>query len=198
MEAALKSFAISAVAPVSGFTGSSDVLLFEAGATDAQRTSMYARRILGLSIKRDGPTLRSGVVDEQADNGRISGAIQSLYLSANRPRDRQIAERITTLHRHALAEGEEIAPASLSQFTEFFLRHGGLGLPKITLTPDGTLRARWIHGPKHFIAIEFTGEPLLRWIAEVPRQDGQTAAYFANEPVNSVVSAGRAIGAAFE
>jgi len=67
-------------------------------------------------------------------------AIQALYLSSNTSRDRQIADRITALHRDALVDDEHILPASLDQFTDFFLAHPELGLPNITLTPDGTLR----------------------------------------------------------
>jgi hypothetical protein len=128
---------------------------------------------------------------------RIFDAIQTLYLT-NRPRDRAIAERIATVHRLALEEGEEILPASLIQFTDFFLHHTDLLLPKITLTPNGTLRARWIHGPEDFVAIEFTGNPLVKLVAEIPRKEGSsTATHFASEPVESVVCISRAIGASF-
>jgi hypothetical protein len=124
-------------------------------------------------------------------------AIQSFYLSHNRPRDRQIADRITTLFRDALAEDSQILPASLAQFTAFFLNNAELKLPKITLTPDGTLRARWIHSSEDFIAVEFKGGKIVRLVAEVPRTGGETASYFATEPVNTVVKAGQAIGATF-
>ena len=88
-------------------------------------------------------------------------------------------------------------PASLRQFAYFFLTHPDLGLPKITLTPDGTLRARWIRGPRNFVAIEFTGEPLAKLVSEIPRQDNLTAAHFSTEPLKNVVSIARAIGASF-
>jgi hypothetical protein len=136
-------------------------------------------------------------VPERSSGEQIFDVIQSLYLSSNRPRDRQIAERITTIHRDSLAEGERIIPASIAQFAQFFLAHSDLGLPKITLTPDGTLRARWIHGPGNFVAIEFTGVPLAKLVAEVPRDRGLTAPHFASEPLNDIVPVARAIGASF-
>jgi hypothetical protein len=225
MEAAITDPGITAGAPASSFTGSTEVRsFFETPATVAQHTvwAKIAYRLahpvtpqaakptaLGQLVFRSFENWtvflgsdrqdQVGLVSQRSHNARIFDAIQSLYLSTNRPRDRQIAERITTLHRLALEEGEEIRPASLAQFTRFFLDHANLGLPKITLTPDGTLRARWIHGPEDFVAIEFTGNPLVRLVAEVPRrQEGQTASHFASEPVERVVSISRAIGASFE
>jgi hypothetical protein len=112
---------------------------------------------------------------EHTASQQIFEAIQALYLSSNKPRDRQIAERITALHRDAIAEDECILPDSLRQFTAFFLKHRDLGLPKVTLTPDSTLRARWIHGAGNFLAIEFTGQPLVKLVAEIPRGNGLTA-----------------------
>jgi len=132
-----------------------------------------------------------------ADIQRIFDAIQDLYRSNNMPRDRQIADRIAVLHQDALAEDQQILPGSLRQFADFFLAHPGLGLPKITLTPDGTLRARWIRGPRDFVAIEFTGEPLAKLISEIPRQDNLTAAHFSSEPLKNIVSVAGAIGASF-
>jgi hypothetical protein len=128
---------------------------------------------------------------------RIFDAIQALYLSSNTPRDRQIAVRITALHRDAIAEDERILPESLAQFAGFFLNHRDLGIPKITLTPDGTLRARWIHGQGNFVAIEFTGQPLAKLVAELPREKSLTATHFSSEPVDGIVSIARAIGASF-
>jgi hypothetical protein len=127
----------------------------------------------------------------------IFDAIQALHLSNNRPRDQQIAERITTLHRDAMAEDEHILADSLRQFRDFFLAHPDLGLPKITLTPDGTLRARWIHGPGDFVAIEFTGKPLARLIAEIPRDNALTARYFSSESIQVILAIARSIGASF-
>jgi hypothetical protein len=105
---------------------------------------------------------------------QVFDAIQDLYLSHTTPRDRQIAERLIALHRDAIAENEGILGKSVRQFADFFIAHPALGLPKITLTPDGTLRARWIQGPASFVAIEFTGEPLAKLVAEVPRPGGLT------------------------
>jgi hypothetical protein len=167
----------------SGFTGTMTLerYLFEATERDPQRKYWASPNIIA----------------EFADSQQIFDTIQPLYLSSNTSRDRQIADRITALHRDALADDEHILPASLHQFTDFFLTHTELGIPKITLTPDGTLRARWIHGPKHFVAIEFTGEPRAKLVAEIPRDDGLTASYFAAEPISDIVSAIRALGASF-
>jgi len=137
------------------------------------------------------------ITSESADSEQIFDAIQSLYLSNNRTRDRQIAARIIALYRDALAEDERILSASLRQFADFFLAHPDLSLPRITLTPDGTLRVRWIQGEGSFTAIEFTGKPLAKLVAEIPREGGLTARYFSVEPVNKIVSFARVIGASF-
>ena len=134
---------------------------------------------------------------EFADSEQIFDAIQSLYLSHNRMRDRQIADRIIALYRDALAEDERILSASLRQFADFFLAHPDLSLPRITLTPNGTLRVRWMQGAGSFTAIEFTGKPLVQLVAEIPRKGGETARYFSDELVDDVVSYSRAIGASF-
>jgi hypothetical protein len=88
--------------------------------------------------------------------------------------------------------------ARSGQFVDFFLAQPRLGLPKITLTPDGTLRARWIGGQRNFVAIEFTGEPLAKLVAEIPRDSNLTAAHFASEPLKNILSVARAIGASFK
>lgn len=137
------------------------------------------------------------ITPESADSEQIFDAIQSLYLSNNRTRDRQIAARIIALYRDALAEDERILSASLRQFADFFLAHPDLSLSRITLTPDGTLRVRWIQGEGSFTAIEFTGKPLAKLVAEIPREGGLTARYFSVESVNKIVSFARAIGASF-
>ena len=112
-------------------------------------------------------------------------------------RDRRIAERLAVLQHDATDEGEDIRPESARQFEAFFHNHPELGLPKITLTPDGTLRARWIVAPQNFVAIEFTGGHSVRLVAELPRDRGKTAKFFATESVASVVPIARAIGAGF-
>jgi len=184
----------------SSFTGSTDIQLFQADGGDAARKSIIARqREVVRRCQEWVPRITSPeIVSEYSDSLRIFNAIQALYLSSNKPRDRQIAERITQLHRDVLAEGEQISPVSLAQFTEFFLRYRELGFPRITMTPDGTLRARWIHGPESFVAIEFTGTPLVKVVAEIPREGGQIATYFAAEPFDYVEPICRAIGASFE
>jgi hypothetical protein len=121
-------------------------------------------------------------------------AVQMLLLSKIKERAK-IADRLTALYRDAEAEGENILGDSISQFSRFFLAQSDLTLPKITLTPDGTLRIRWIQSKEHFIAIEFTGKPLVKYVAEIPRTGGSTARYFASEPLEDVVRVARAIGA---
>jgi hypothetical protein len=127
------------------------------------------------------------IIPESADSEQVFDAIQSLYLSNHRARDRQIAARITALYRDALAEDERILSASLRQFARFFLDHHDLSLPRITLTPDGTLRARWIQGTGSFTAIEFTGKPLVKLVAEIPREGEQTAQYFCAERIDKIL-----------
>jgi hypothetical protein len=195
-------------APASSFTGSTEAVrsFFETPDVVAQLAILakaaYRRRAQPAIRADELPALIDAVyrtlssVSTASHAARISNAIESLYLT-NRPRDRAIAERIATVHRLALEEGEEILLASLVQFRDFFLHHTDLLLPKITLTPNGTLRARWIHGPEDFVAIEFTGNPLVKLVAEIPRKEGSsTATHFASEPVGSVVCISRAIGAA--
>ena len=153
--------------------------LFEAAARELQRTYWASPNI----------------VAEFTHSQQIFDAIQDLYLSSNTSRDRPIADRITALYRDALADDEHILPASLNQFTNFFLKHPELAVPKITLTPDRTLRARWIHGSNQFVAIEFTGEQHAKLVAEILREDGLIATYFASEPIKNIVKAVRALGA---
>lgn len=126
---------------------------------------------------------------------KIFDAVRDLYLRGS-PRNRQIADRLIALHRDALSEGERVDPESISQFTDFFLSNRDTGVPKITLTPDSTLRVRWLHGGGNFIAIEFTGKALVKVAAEIPREE-EPARYFFSESVDKVASVGRAIGASF-
>jgi hypothetical protein len=197
METAMIQLAISG-AHQSDFTGSIELALFKMGATDAGRASIEAQlrtareKLRSWHVRPNMYPLRIG--KDQSDSSRIFDAIQTLYLSHNRPRDRRLAERITDLHRIVLAEAEQISAASLEQFTTFFLKESKLTIPRITMTPDGTIRARWIYGPKHFVAIEFTGKQLVRLVAEVPRDDEQIASYFVSEPIDSVAAAVRNIG----
>jgi hypothetical protein len=132
------------------------------------------------------------------DFEQIFDAIQALYLSNNSLRDRQIADRLTTLRDIATEEDQCILPSSMTQMASFFLNHPALALPKITLTPDGTLRARWIKGPSNFVAIEFTGSPTAMLIAEIPVENNSTATYFSSQPLKTVVSAAQRLGASFK
>jgi hypothetical protein len=167
----------------SSFTGTTALSckLFEAWARDVRRMNWVTPNIL----------------PEHTTAQRIFDAIQALYLSQNRPRDRQIAERLTALYRAALEEDEAVRPASIAQFRAFFLEHPALALPKITLTPDGTLRARWIKGPGNFVAIEFTGEPNGKLVAEIPRANDLTATHFGSEPLENIVEVAQGMGASF-
>jgi hypothetical protein len=165
------------------FTGTTALSwkLFDASARDVRR--MY--------------WVSPNIVAEYTTGQRIFDAIQALCMSHNRPRDRQIAERLTSLYRAAVEEDESIRPASISRFKEFFLDHPELGLPKITLTPDGTLRARWMQGTGNFIAIEFTGERSAKLVAEIPRDNGLTATHFGSEPLANIVPVAQGMGASF-
>jgi hypothetical protein len=126
---------------------------------------------------------------------QFASTIELLLQTYNNPRDKQIAKRLSVLWRDAADEGEEILAASISQFRDFFLMHRQPRIPKITLTPDGTLRVRWIHGEGHFFAVEFTGKPLVKLVAEVPRLQGLTAQHFSSEPIANIVTFAQAIGA---
>ncbi len=140
--------------------------------------------------------LSSVIRQEPSSTEQIFDTILAFYVSGNRTRDRQIAKRITQLYRDALAEEERILADSLEQFRRFFLEHPELALPKIALTPDGTLHAYWVHGPGNFVAIEFTGQLVVKVVAEIPR-DGVTARHFSTDAVQNVVSTATALGASF-
>jgi hypothetical protein len=135
------------------------------------------------------------IVPEYTSSQQIFDAIQALYLSHNTPRDRQIAERLTALYRAALEEDETVHPASISQFTGFFLAHPELGFPRITLTPDGTLRARWIRGQGNFVAIEFTGKPEAKLVAEIPGL--VPPMHFSHVPLTNIIAIVQDMGGSF-
>jgi hypothetical protein len=65
------------------------------------------------------------------------------------------------------------------------------------LTPNGSIRVRWIQGAGSFVAIEFTGKPLVQMMAEIPREGGQTARYFSDELINNIISYAQRLGASF-
>ena len=121
--------------------------------------------------------------------------MQAFYLSPNNARDRQIAGRITTLYRAALEDDEQILPASLNQFTRFFLANKDLGFPRITLTPDSTIRVRWIRGEGDFVAIEFTGESDAKLVTEIPGLVPRMR--FSREPLANIIEAVQAMGGSF-
>ena len=180
--------------------GTSTVVWAALTGTTEHGQKLEFQKIIALSKARaEHPPQRyetlQDIPAEPVDGAQIFDAIQSLYLSNNERRDRKIAERITALYRDALAEDERILSASLRQFTDFFLIHPELTLPKITLTPDGTLRARWIKGAENFTAIEFTGEQVVKLVAEIPREGGLPAQYFCRESVERILSVANAIGA---
>jgi hypothetical protein len=197
MEAALSTGLELGLAP-GGFTGTSD-LLPQASPPPQSWKNAIARRARRANGENPTIVVIEGEISfaaERSNSEHIFDAIQSLYLSRNTPRDRRIGERITALHRDALAEDETMGADSLAQFAAFFLKNPGLGFPKITLTPDGTLRARWICGPGDFVAIEFTGHALAKGVAEIPR-DGETARYFFSESLRTIVDSAYKIGASF-
>ncbi len=135
------------------------------------------------------------IVVEGAAADQIFNTVQAFYLSPNKARDRQIGERITALYRDALEEGERIYAPSLRQFTQFFLTNKDLGYPIITLTPNETLRARWIRSKDEFVAIEFTGEPDAKLVAEIPGL--VPPMHFSRQSVADVVEVVRAMGGSF-
>ena len=132
------------------------------------------------------------------DSEQIFDVISSFYLSKNEPRDQQIANRLNTLYQDTLMEDERVLSVSLRQFTEFFLTHPDLNLPRITLTPDGTLRVRWLQGAGNFTAIEFIGGRVVKLVAEIPRESGETAKYFGIELIGKIRSVVETIGASFK
>jgi hypothetical protein len=180
---------------VSGSTGtgtlSAGTILTGSGFTG---TMIPARELFAARDLQPIYWASPNIIAEFTASQRIFDSIQALYLSSNTPRDRQIADRITSLYRDALAEDERILPDSLTQFRNFFLSHPDLGVPKITLTPDCTLRARWIHGPGNFVAIEFTGEPSAKLVAEIPWHKDT---HFGSEPVEGIVAVAQRMGASF-
>jgi hypothetical protein len=183
--------AVTVSGPTASGTFSAGTTLTGSGFTG---TMILARE---LFVARDLQSIHwasPNIIAEFTASQQIFDSIQALYLSSNTPRDRQIADRITSLYRDALAEDEHIRPASLTQFRNFFLSHPDLGVPKITLTPDCTLRARWIHGPENFVAIEFTGEPSAKLVAEIP---WHRDAHFGSEPVEDIVAVAQRMGASF-
>lgn len=127
---------------------------------------------------------------------QLFDAVRMLLLNDSE-RDSRIAGRLTTLYQDAIMESQSMLPDSIKQFADFFLTHSDPGMPKITLTPDGTLRARWIHGQNDFASIEFTGKQVVRFVAEIPRARGLTARYFSSEPIENVLPAAIALGSSF-
>lgn len=125
----------------------------------------------------------------------LSRAVSAFRSGRNQPRDRQIADRLEELGSDALDEGERILLPSIDQFRAFFLDKPGLALPIITLTPDGTLRARWMRSADEVFAVEFTGEPLLRILSRVPRPDGEVAELVAEKTPEMAARIGQTIGA---
>jgi hypothetical protein len=109
----------------------------------------------------------------------------------------RVAKRLIALYRDAIAEDEIVLAASIKQLGDFFLGNPNVSLPKITATPNHTLRARWIRGVGNFTAIEFTGTPMAKLVAEIPRGNGSIAQYFGSEPIETIALFARALGAEF-
>ena len=70
-------------------------------------------------------------------------------------RNRRIALRLMELYLDACSEEEHISTASLRACVVFFLQCPDPSVPKITLTPDGTLRVHWRVGTPEALSIEF-------------------------------------------
>ncbi len=160
----------------------------------SQAQSPEAQQVLNEVKKVVRQWNQSNAARESNPAGLIADAVHALKETYNSARDRRIADRLESLSIDAESEDQAIRPSSVIQFREFFLENRQLGMPKITLTPDGTLSVRWITGPGHFFAIEFTGRGLAKLVAEIPR-DGLTAKYFVSEPISSVTNFAQAIGA---
>lgn len=90
--------------------------------------------------------------------------IQTFIYRKPTPFNQQIVNRLNSLCYDALDENEEIIKPSVHQFIEFFFDNRTSILPKITLTPNGTLRARWIYSDSRFFAVEFTGNSKLKLV----------------------------------
>jgi len=170
----------------------------------AKTLSSYLGFTAAALAEHDAPETRTIVTNfvfiatPPSDSEQIFDATQALYLSSNNPRDRQIADRLTALRHIATEEEQHILPSSMTQIASFFLRHPDLALPKITLTPDGTLRAHWMKGPTNFVRIEFTGLPTAKLVAEIPVENNSSATYFSSQPLKTVVSAAQRLGASFK
>ena len=111
-------------------------------------------------------------------------------------RDLRVLDRLTALYRDSIEEDEVIRSGSLSQLRAFFLENPTLAVPKITLTPSGTLRIRWIPDQEQFTAIEFTGKALCRLVTRI-RRGSHLATSFISEPLSNLMTIASAIGAAF-
>jgi hypothetical protein len=136
------------------------------------------------------------IAPEPTTAEQIFETILALFLSHNQLRDRRIAERLTALYRDALDEQEPIRSDSIIQFKEFFLANKNVGFPRITLTPDGNLRVRWIQGEGSFVAIEFTGKPDAKLVAEISGL--VPPMHFSSEPLTKIVEVARALGGSLE
>jgi hypothetical protein len=109
----------------------------------------------------------------------------------------KFADRLKALSQDAAEEGESIRPASLAQFLDFFQTHADLGIPKITLTPDGTLRIRWLYDRGDFFAVEFTGRATAKIAAEISGTAAQKVSHFTTTPLGNIVSFAKDIGVRF-
>jgi hypothetical protein len=164
--------------------------------TDGSQAQSPEARAVSDNL-RDVTTLWRQHTETPADNTAavIDDALHALRETYNSARDRRIADRLQTLSVDAASEDQAIRASSVVQFRDFFLNNRQVRVPKITLTPDGTLSLRWITAPGNFFALEFTGNGLAKIVAEIPRNYGLTAKYFVSEPISSVTDFARAIGA---
>jgi hypothetical protein len=195
METAM-SYPLEPITSVSSTSLSASYFILASPDAEVGEVELILRRKLAERQTAPTPIYSANAIDQDyLGKQKIFDAVKDLYLS-NNPRNRQVADRLISLHRDALTEDEHVDPDSIPQFAKFFLTYSDVGLPKITLTPDGTLRARWLHGYGDFIAIEFTGKPLAKVVAEIPRER-ETARYFFSELIESVAPVASSLGASF-
>lgn len=87
----------------------------------------------------------------------INEVRQELLDSCYGSRNMVILARLSRLYFDALVDDESIAKASFDQCVRFFLQCSDRSVPKITLTPNGTLHAHWRVGTSQALSREFTG-----------------------------------------
>jgi len=190
------SYPLEPITSVSSTSLSASYFILASPDAEVGEVELILRRKLAERQTAPTPIYSANAIDQDyLGKQKIFDAVKDLYLS-NNPRNRQVADRLISLHRDALTEDEHLDPDAIPQFAKFFLSYSDVALPKKSLTPHGPLRARWLHGYGDFIAIEFTGKPLAKVVAEIPRER-ETARYFFSELIESVAPVASSLGASF-